>query len=292
MTFDVYSRPKSNDDHEEGEGYFVSITDMMVGVVFVFLILLTYFALSARDEQQDHQALIERIREEISAINQRLDEIEDITSYRAAILREVATRANARIGGQIVNVDTVAGIVTISDADLGTGRPSAMFAVDQSSLTPFGRRVADALADSLAGVLPCYAPLKSDPSVPARDCARTLKAFKLQAVLVEGHTDKTGTDARNWVLSSSRAITVYQRMTERRTELRQFVNPDAHELLSVSGYADRRPRRGFEDDSAESYARNRRIDLRFILTADERGTLNEVRRKLEQLETEAINALD
>ena len=35
-------------DSEEGESYYVSMTDMMVGVVFIFIIMLSYFALQYR----------------------------------------------------------------------------------------------------------------------------------------------------------------------------------------------------------------------------------------------------
>jgi hypothetical protein len=31
-------------DVEEGESYYVSMTDMMVGVIFIFIIMLSYFA--------------------------------------------------------------------------------------------------------------------------------------------------------------------------------------------------------------------------------------------------------
>ncbi len=35
-------------DVEEGESYYVSMTDMMVGVIFIFIIMLSYFALEFR----------------------------------------------------------------------------------------------------------------------------------------------------------------------------------------------------------------------------------------------------
>jgi hypothetical protein len=35
-------------DVEEGESYYVSMTDMMVGVIFIFIIMLSYFAFEFR----------------------------------------------------------------------------------------------------------------------------------------------------------------------------------------------------------------------------------------------------
>jgi chemotaxis protein MotB len=47
---------------EEGEGYFASVSDLMVGILFVFLLMLTVFALNYRQAEQDQ--LIERSRYE------------------------------------------------------------------------------------------------------------------------------------------------------------------------------------------------------------------------------------
>jgi chemotaxis protein MotB len=36
---------------ETGEGYFASVSDLMVGILFVFLLMLTVFALNFREEE-------------------------------------------------------------------------------------------------------------------------------------------------------------------------------------------------------------------------------------------------
>ena len=42
----------ARDAHEDdGEGYFASISDLMVGILFVFLMMLTVFALNLRDSE-------------------------------------------------------------------------------------------------------------------------------------------------------------------------------------------------------------------------------------------------
>ena len=45
-----------NDDglvEQEGEGYFASVSDLMVGVLFVFLLMMTVLALNFRDDSQE-----------------------------------------------------------------------------------------------------------------------------------------------------------------------------------------------------------------------------------------------
>ncbi|HYE43216.1 MAG TPA: hypothetical protein VEA15_07460, partial [Caulobacteraceae bacterium] len=49
-------------EEEAGEGYFASISDLMVGVLFVFLLMLTVFALNFRDAEEEQ--VIERARYE------------------------------------------------------------------------------------------------------------------------------------------------------------------------------------------------------------------------------------
>ena len=41
---------------EDGEGYFASVSDLMVGILFVFLLMLTVFALNFR-EAEDQQKI-------------------------------------------------------------------------------------------------------------------------------------------------------------------------------------------------------------------------------------------
>ena len=41
----------------EGEGYFASVSDLMVGVLFVFLLMLTILALNFRDDSAQLDAL-------------------------------------------------------------------------------------------------------------------------------------------------------------------------------------------------------------------------------------------
>ena len=46
---------------EGGEGYFASISDLMVGILFVFLLMLTVFALNYRDAEQEQVVALPEI---------------------------------------------------------------------------------------------------------------------------------------------------------------------------------------------------------------------------------------
>ena len=61
--------------HEGGdEGYFAAASDLMVGVLFVFLLLLTVFALNLRDEQDVIRATFERLRVELEVQKRAAEE--------------------------------------------------------------------------------------------------------------------------------------------------------------------------------------------------------------------------
>ena len=59
---------------EEGDGYFASVSDLMVGILFVFLLMLTVFALNYRQAEQDQ--LIERSRYERLMVELQQQKIE------------------------------------------------------------------------------------------------------------------------------------------------------------------------------------------------------------------------
>jgi chemotaxis protein MotB len=51
-------------DEATGEGYFASASDLMVGILFVFLLMLTVFALNYRDAEEDQR--VEKARYELA----------------------------------------------------------------------------------------------------------------------------------------------------------------------------------------------------------------------------------
>jgi flagellar motor protein MotB len=96
----------------------------------------------------------------------------------------------------------------------------------------------------------------------------------VETVFIEGHTDETGGDRRNWQLSTERAVNTYRELIRVAPTLRDLQNRRREEIISVSGYSSTRPVDRAKD--AATYARNRRIDLRFVMEVDNQGRLREV----------------
>ncbi len=231
-------------EEEEEESYFVSMTDMMVGLLFIFIIMLMYFALQLR---------------------QKTDELSGAREIRDEILKDIK-----RDMGTQVEINLETGVVHL--------RGDILFDRASAELRPEGIANIDRLASAMVRVLPCHV-LLSGLEAPA-GCQPSKQ--RIDAVFVEGHTDSDimmgGRD--NLVLSADRAITTYRRLIAIKPVLSTVKNrPAGQPLMSVSGYGPFRPIAS--NDSEAGKAQNRRIDIRFIMATPEAPIVREIRTGLE-----------
>jgi flagellar motor protein MotB len=323
-------------EDEDGEGYFASISDLMVGILFVFLLMLTVFALNfreAEDDQKVKRVELDRALEAVAEARKAADQAErraqekeheaDIERLKAAReqqaaedehrknaqLRDLLRKAVARMSQDIEDRQNARlrllarlertlkdeGVTVILDPDSGVLRlpESLLFEKSQSTLgggpdAPMAKRQAaqDALkkvSDALASVLPCYVATDARPDCESRDRAT------LEGVLIEGHSDRQPyreagrtlspeeSRDRNDRLSVERALTVFKEI-QQRNALDEIKNANGFPLLAVSAYGDRRP--VAMRDTEEDYQKNRRIDLRFLLSA---RTSEELQRLIDEI---------
>lgn len=216
---------------DEGESYFISMTDMMIGVLFVFIIMLMAFALNLREEK---------------------DNLVQSTQTRTEILQTLKNELRKR--GVNVKIDEKRGVLRLPE--------QILFSKGSSELSISGIGKVEILAGVLADILPCYTYFLFNNRPDHLDCSG--RKHHIDAVLIEGHTDSTkygDIDDKNWDLSTQRAITAFRTMIASEGSLSNMINPLGQKILSVSGYADSRPANTEDTEAAE----NRRIDLRFIM---------------------------
>lgn len=217
---------------EEEESYFISMADMMVGLLFIFIILLLYFALQFR---------------------QTTDALSGANQTRTKILRTLEKQLKDR--GLKVTIDTDTGVLRLPE--------NVLFEKGQAQLTPQGYQAVGMVAGEMAKVLPCYT-----FGVPRAGCPAS--PHRIDAIFVEGHTDKDpmAGPRDNLDLSVERATNTYRALRAAAPALVQMRNLPAGEgeplpILSVSGYGPDRPVDAGDSDAAK--AKNRRIDLRFLM---------------------------
>jgi flagellar motor protein MotB len=218
---------------EEEESYFISMADMMVGLLFVFIILLMYFAMQF---QQKSRAL------------------SDAGEVRKHILQDLAKRIAKERPDLDVKIDTRTGVLRLPAA--------VLFSKGDFRLSRAGQEAVGVVARAMKDVLPCY-------TWPQRTVGCSYRSESvIDAIFVEGHTDTdaltgSGPISDNMDLSALRATNTFRAVAAAEPLLNRLHNRDDRPILSVSGYGPDRPVTMGTDEAAKSL--NRRIDLRFLM---------------------------
>ncbi|TGT72998.1 hypothetical protein EN802_14105 [bacterium M00.F.Ca.ET.159.01.1.1] len=266
----------ANETHvEEDENYFISMTDMMVGVLFIFIILLMAFALNFRQQTQESEDYIARLKQveetarqvssELDHLQRQVDDEVDALSkadeVRRQLLEEIKTSLE-RDDPQIrVTVDAASGALRFDENAI-------QFGSERYELDDVARARVDLLAKVLTEVLPRFTHTNSEAEAT------------LETLFVEGHADHTGSADKNWTLSTQRAVSTFRELTRSQPSLNELTNLKDQRVLSVAGYGDTRPIPGATNDH------QRRIELRFVLSTDRRKRLDFVRALTDQMKME------
>jgi flagellar motor protein MotB len=283
---------------EEGN-YLASVSDLMVGMLFIFIIILMAFALNFRIAEDDATSIQRHLtrerdevgremgrlaveRDQLAAQRDRLaaerDELGAVTDYllrNDRIRNEMLAAVQSLLRERRVEVslDPQNGILRLPE--------SLLFDSARAVLRPEGARALRELAAVLARSLPCYS---RAPQVQQSDCPIAPKPL-LEAVLVEGHTDtvpiSTSEFADNWHLASARAINTYQTLLSYERSLAQLRNARGEALLGVSAYEAHRP--VSLEPTPDGRRLNRRIDLRFLIAAPPADELTAIRQGVDRV---------
>lgn len=271
---------------EESENYFVSMTDMMVGMLFIFIIMLMVFALNFRVGDDDSKRVKDCLTEllmrnaQLSAdINTNVNRIQDDVRGQIEALELAADhrkRLLADINRRLIEQDIKAEIDERNGV-LRLPETAVKFEPGRSDLDSLARYNIGRIGRILAGVVADHAACRG--SVPTEAC-KTFQGAGLETIFIEGHTDTTGVpdvaerDRRNWLLSTERATSTYREILAGSPDLREFRNRRGEQIVSVSGYSSTRPIAAGDDKTV--WARNRRIDLRFVMDADTTINLRDI----------------
>lgn len=213
-------------------GYLASASDLMIGLLFVFIILVVVLAL----DQQRQAAIAKGAGDPRGAVT--------------TAIGQAMKDANIE-----VTIDPVSGVISLP-ADL-------LFPVGESTLSPEAQAALVAARQKLEEVLPCY--VASERRQPiASACPQNPGKHEIDTIFVEGHTDnrplnRYGQD--NATLSFQRARAIHSGLLN-DSHMASYRNRNEQPLFSYSAYGDTRLLKGIPGDDAK----NRRVDLRIVLS--------------------------
>lgn len=208
-----------------------SSSDMFIGLLFIFLIMIVVLAIKQRD-----------------ILGQPLPDQQIQKDPTALLIEDLGTLLNK------------SGIKVVADPKSGTlTLPSdALFEIGQSDLSPQGKEAISKLTGILSNEIVCFVSSEVEKSSKSQ-CPQRKRLFEIETVFVEGHTDDKPLmrgPYNNWHLALDRARSVSTVMADGK--MGKFKNAREQNVIAFSSYADQRPVDLARPDL------NRRVELRFV----------------------------
>lgn len=285
-------------DHDASNHY-VSMTDMMVGLLFVFVIMVAFFALKLSRQQLAQvekvpKPVYQEVVDERDALEQelrllRLKSVSKFNEESAEQRKAIITRVQKRLDdeGVRVAVDLNRGVLRLLGVDLFRSASTQLRNPD----------VVHKLSRALAAESRCFVYLDGVPLVGAQAGVKSGcegRVGFIESVFVEGHTDSVPMrgDERydriesNLQLSARRASNTFELMKESSPLLARFQNPELQSVLSVAAYGEQRPIAS--NAEAEGREKNRRIDIRIsMLQPRDEAEVEKLRALISHRDTDA-----
>lgn len=302
--------------NEEDESVFVSMTDIMISLLFVVIILMAFFAMQIRATEPmiarsiydsavserdikiaQRDTIIQELRQELADLRQREQElIKENRELRARIveLEKAQQRALDRFLAGISDrqrkimeriaerIRQTAQIQVQVDHRQGVIRFNNrdLFRSGQWRVSRTSREIMHVIAEAIVDTLPCYT---TGPHSNFMTACNPEFAI-IDAIQVEGHTDdqRTAESLRkeyiddNLELSVRRATTTYRTMVAHKPHLKELMNAEEPAQPVLSVSGYGEARPIADNATTEGRELNRRIDLRFIMMTPQ--SLNEIDR--------------
>ena len=250
---------------QSGQSYLAAVSDLVSALIFVFIIMLAVFAYQLASLTEDLDSS-EVTRERILRDIQRRLTVEGMSVEivpRQGVLRLSDNAINFPSGSEIPNVEHHDNVGRLARA-IAAVVPCYVASADGPLQTPESPN-RDSLDQAVVrGSPPAYCHQPANPDLS--ECRSTDGRWRLETLLIEGHTDHvpvaSGNRFRSNVeLSSIRAATVHRMISECEPRVESLFNSERYQVLSVSGYGSTRP----VTRDPGRVQENRRIDLRFLM---------------------------
>ena len=263
---------------EEEESFFISMTDIMVGLLFIFILIIVYFAIQSQVEAKKYEDLVseDEKRRDIDQYNS------GVLKQRGNILKWLSKYLN-NAGYDLDESDFANGILRLPEG--------VLFASGEFKINPKSpsEKAVEVLAMAFSEILPCSV-MTSDglPFRPTSYCSNVKYGNDYSAyvnsIFIEGHTDNIPITRKlfnapsidsNLKLSSMRSANTIEAMSKHRPSINSFYGPidssgktfdqlkKYQTVIAGSAYGKTRPI--VQNTSGKLRAKNRRIDIRILM---------------------------
>lgn len=243
-------------------GYLVSVSDLMSGLVFIFMITLVSFIINFQDASNKIEKTQLKMKHEIYRLDSVKKRLNNNEVVRANILETMQDTLKKK-HNLSVNIDITHGVLRLNQNSITFDSGSAE--LDKKNINKLLT-----IKKTLEEVLPCFS-VNLHKNLKQCEQLNNTKHAYLESIFIEGHTDNTKfindkNGYKNWQLSVNRALKSYMIIVDSSPILSEMKNENNEAVFSVSGYGSERPLPDHWHEYPTFDAANRRIDLRFIMT--------------------------
>ncbi|MEP0071934.1 MAG: OmpA family protein [Marinomonas sp.] len=216
-----------------------SLADLMTGVLFLFIIALIAYMLNFNDKHSQENKLQSQLKDTNYLTSNLINNLSKLLDRN-----DISHTANVKAGS--ISFDSQSLAFESGGWELNTEQLERL----------------ESIQLALELLIPCYA--KEPPSQSFFSFCKSYMSGKLEAIIIEGHTDNTPIRNKsfdNIDLSYRRAKSIYSELVSE--QLMNLKNNKNHSLFSVLGAGDTNPINFYETPTAD--IKNRRIELRFVM---------------------------
>lgn len=258
----MFSRRRRKKEFSEkgGINFWLSASDLLSSLIFLFLLLLLFFSLQFKDKELSLAFQVQTLKAPAQMRKDLLHDLQTMLKKEGVDVVVLPEEGILRFTEQTLNFEEAKAFPhkeKLSNLALLARALNKVLPCMANS--PLGKK-----EELVSGPPPDWCPYPSGNTAPYH-CPGSSNG-QLDTLLIEGHTDAFPLRVRaeyvdNFSLSAARATTVLRLLMLCEGRLGQLFNSRGEPLLAASGYSSLRPLPGVNPFDA----RNRRIDIRFLM---------------------------
>ncbi len=270
-------------DHTD-ESYFASFTDLLVGILFTFIILLMIVASNFQDatESIKKQKAADLVAKINNAREKALDEARtnDLRNNLQNLFFSDRLKILSAIGKELQDQ----GIAVTVNVNKGTLKfpESTFFSGEDDKLSAPGQQALRAVAATLGKYLPCISPTK-DPLRLAACAGLALDTTDaLDAIFIVDHPDPKSSAEIRWLQAVQRTVTIFSTISHYDPYLyKDLKNITGVPILNVTAHQARRQVQKAEQQNPNL---KQTVEFKFVTREPTRRDIDKLREAQDMLE--------